>query len=758
MKTPNIRLGRLVLAALMGLALAIPSSLATAEEKTGEQIYRQQCASCHGDAGEGNEDYKPLVGKKSIAELAKVIDQTMPESDPEMCVGEDAQKVAAYIYEAFYSEDAQLRNQKPRIELSRLTVRQYQNAVTDLVGGFRSPGNWNDERGLKAEYYNDRRLRGDKRVIERVDATVDFHFGETSPEEGKIGAEEFSIRWEGGVLAPDTGEYEIVVRTENAFRLWVNNNKQPLIDAWVKSGDGSEYREPIFLIGGRVYPLKLEYFKSKQEKTASVVLEWKPPQRAAEPIPQRHLSPNRFPELFVLTTAFPPDDRSRGYERGSFISKEWDQATTYAAIETARYVAANLDNLAGTRGDAADQPQKIREFCRRFVERAFRRPLSEEQKQAFVDRYFDEGGDADLALKKVLLLALKSPRFLYRELGTGPGDAYDVASRLSFTLWDSLPDQKLLDAAANNQLSKPEQVAAQAERMLQDLRTRSKVRGFLNQWLRVDYLDNLAKDRDLYPDFNEQVVSDLRTSLDLFLEDVVWSEKSDFRDLLLADTLYVNGRLAKLYGADLPADAAWQKVSFDPQQRAGVLSHPFLLTGFAYHATSSPIHRGVFVSRSLLGRTLRPPPVAVSPLAPDLHADLSTRERVALQTSPTMCQSCHTMINPLGFSLEHYDAIGRYRTEEKGRPIDASGSYQELSGKMVEFQGVRELADFLAGSNEAHTAFVEQVFHHLVKQPIRAYADQPHSLHQTFVENQFSVQRLLVSVAATAALPPSPAE
>jgi hypothetical protein len=357
-----------------------------------------------------------------------------------------------------------------------------------------------------------------------------------------------------------------------------------------------------------------------------------------------------------------------------------------------------------------------------------------------------------LAIKKVVLLALKSPRFLYRELGAG--DAYDAASRLSFALWDSLPDQALLDAAAKGELSTPEQLQAHAERMIRDLRTRAKVREFLHQWLRVEHLDNLAKDAQEFPEFNEQMVSDLRTSLDLFLDDAVWGETSDYRQLLLADSLYLNGRLAKFYGADLPPDAEFQKVSFDPQQRSGVLSHPLLLASFAYHATSSPIHRGVFVSRSLLGRTLRPPPEAVAPLAPDLHAGLSTRERVILQTSPNMCQTCHNMINPLGFSLEHYDAIGRYRTEELGKPIDASGSYLEESGKMVEFSGVRELADFLAGSGEAHTAFVEQVFHHLVKQPIRAYPDQPEQLTKSFIESNYHIQRLLVNVAIAAATPP----
>ena len=153
-----------------------------------------------------------------------------------------------------------------------------------------------------------------------------------------------------------------------------------------------------------------------------------------------------------------------------------------------------------------------------------------------------------------------------------------------------------------------------------------------------------------------------------------------------ADYVYLNGRLAPLYGAKLPADAPFQKVSLEQEERAGLLTHPYLMASFAYTATSSPIHRGVFIARSVLGRVLRPPPEAVAPLAPDLHPDLTTRQRVAIQTQPESCRSCHGMINPLGFTLEHFDALGRYRKEEKGKPIDATGSYETRSGEHGEIQ------------------------------------------------------------------------
>jgi hypothetical protein len=239
----------------------------------------------------------------------------------------------------------------------------------------------------------------------------------------------------------------------------------------------------------------------------------------------------------------------------------------------------------------------------------------------------------------------------------------------------------------------------------------------------------------------------------LFLEDVLWSDASDFRQLLLADYLYLNGRLARLYGGDLPADAPFQKVSQKAGERAGLLTHPYLMAAFAYTATSSPIHRGVFLSRNVLGRSLRPPPEAFTPLPADLHPKLTTRERIALQTRPQACQTCHNMINPLGFTLENFDAIGRFRDKEKDRPIDATGSYQTLKGTEVKFSGVRDLATFLAGSEETHEALVEQLFHYLVKQPIRAFGPQKLSdLRRSFADNRYNVRKLMVEIAAQSAL------
>jgi hypothetical protein len=750
--------------------LGIDITGATSAAPTGEQVFRDQCARCHGARGEGTEDNypDPLEGDKSLAQLTKLIHETMPDDAEKKTPADDAARVAQYIYDAFYSPEARVRNKPARVELSRLTVRQYQNAVADLIGSFRAPADWGADRGLRGEYNQSRYIGSDKKKhFERSDPQVDFNFGDASPDPKQLDAAEFSILWHGSVFAPDTGEYEFVIRTQHAARLFVNNMQDPLIDAWVKSGDDADHRAAIRLLGGRAYAIKLEFSKAnqgvgdkKQHEShkpvpkAFISLAWKRPNHTVEVIPARSLSVKEVPEVFVVQTRFPPDDRSVGYERGTSISKAWDEATTDGAIEVASYISERLEQLAGANADAADSDLKLRAFCGRFVKRAFRRPLDAEQKDLYIDRQFAKATDRAAAVKRVVLLSLKSPRFLYREVGGGPADQFDTAARISFGLWDSLPDRPLAAAAKEGKLATREQIVGQLQRMLPDLRTRSKLRDFFLSWLKISQPRDLSKDPKLFPEFTPDVISELRTSVELSLDDMLESGSADYRKFLLGDTMYLNGRLSKVYGAGLSENAPFQKVDFDPQHRAGVLSHPYLLASLAYTSSSSPIHRGVFLSRSVLGRVLRPPAQSVAPLPPEIHAELNTRQRVALQTQPEACQGCHGMINPLGFTLENFDAIGRYRESEKKQPIDATGSYLTQSGEVKSFHGEKDLAAFLAASEESQDAFVKQLFHHTVKQPIRAYGpDRLHDLQKSFAKNDYSIQKLLIEIVADSAAP-----
>lgn len=763
--------GRVRLATLLVLTLALPAA-AAADAPSGAQMYKQMCARCHGAEGEGTkkEYQKPLAGNWPLDRLTRYIAAEMPDDNPGSLKPEEAAKVASFIYDAFYSPMAQVKVKLPRVDLARLTVRQYRNVMADLIGGFRPPPPLPETpgSGLRGEYFKGR-TRGFQRgaaAFTRVDPIIKVDLSTDSADAKKLDADEFTVRWDGSLLAPETGEYEFLIRTEQSGRLWVNDSKKPLVDASVKSGNDTEYKGSIYLLAGRLYPLRLEFVRSKlgvqkkddkAKKTpvqATFALEWKRPQRTFELIAQRHLFPLTVAPVFVVRTPFPPDDRSAGYERGTAVSKAWVDATIESAIEAAAHVSDHLTELSGVAADAPDRKVRLRDFALRFVERAFRRPLTDEQTRMYVEQQFDSA-DADTAIKRVVLLTLHSPRFLYREADAAPGKAtaYDTAARISFALIDSLPDAELLKAAGGGQLQTREQTAAQAARLLKDPRAHGKIHEFFLQWLKVETAGDLVKDVKRYPGFDLAAAADLRTSLELFLDETVWSEAADFRQLLSADYIYLNGRLAKFYSAKLAPDAAFEKVAFSPHQRSGVLTHPYLMATFSYPRDSSPIHRGVFLARGVLGLPLRPPPDAFTPLPAELHPNLTTRERVALQTKPLACQSCHAVINPLGFILERYDAIGRFRTKEKGREIDTTGTYETRDGKRVKFGGVRELADFLTRSEEVHEAFVAQFFHHLVKQPIRAYGrDNLTELRRFFAEHDCNIQKLAVEIIAQTAL------
>jgi hypothetical protein len=757
---------------LVGMLLAGPGGgvAPAAEEHPGAVVYREHCGRCHADGGVGTTDVpEPLVGDLSINQLAAYIAETMPEDDPDQVTGDAARQVAEYIHGAFYSPVARDRNRPARVELARLTVRQYQNTVADLIASFRGRGpNVYPRRGLRGEYFHGRNFDRKDLVFERTDPQVDFFFGVEGPDPERFEPNRFAIRWMGSIVPPETGVYEFVIRTEHSARLALNTAwyEQPLIDASVKSGDDTEYRGSLTLLGGRAYPLRLEFSKANQGvdnkkhepfTNASITLLWKPPHGVLEPVPERVLIPHDSPQVFVAATPFPPDDKSIGYERGTTLSKEWFSAATAAASETAGYVLDHIEHLAGVKRDAPDRAEKLRRFAATFAERAFRRPLSDDLRGLVIDRPFADAPDLDTALKRSLLLVLGSPRFLFRE-SAAVTDPFATASRLSFGLWDSIPDLPLWEAAAKNQLTTPEQVRRQAERMVNDRRTRTKLRDFLFAWLRVDLAPELTKDASLYGDISPAVTADLRTSLDLFLDDVVWTS-GDFRRLFTDDEVYLNGRLASLYGGSLPADNPFRRVRLDDGRRGGVICHPYLLSVFSYSKATSPIHRGVFLARNMLGNVLKPPQEAIAPLAPEQHPDLTTRERVALQTKAVACQTCHTMINPLGFALEDFDALGRHRTTEPAasgdKPVDAAGSYLPREGPEAEFRGGRELAAYLATSRDAQEAFVQNVFHALVKQPLRAWGpDALQNLHTSFAQAGFDIRRLLVDIMVVAASPP----
>jgi hypothetical protein len=737
-----------------------------AAPRAGEVVYRQDCMSCHGPVGEGvaGKSDEPLVGEKSIASLAKYIAREMPEDDPGTLSLADATASAEYIHKAFYSGEARARNHPPRIELAHLTVRQYRESIADLLASLRNATSTTETGGL-AGTYRERperdpkmpdRNRPEVTFKQHVDPVIDFDFGEKAPEKGTFAAQ-FSINWSGSVHVPDTGEYEFRVTSPNGVRLYVNapengNEKNALIDIWVSSAMTRTASAPIFLLGGRSYPLKLEFFKYK-DKTAALRLEWRPPGGAWTVIPRTNLSPKSSSPVSVISVPLPPDDGSIGYERGASVSREWTEAIAKGALQVSGMIGPHLFALAGTKADAPDRGEKLKAFSLRFAQMAYRRPLTEEQKADLVAIYAAAAAP-EVAAKRAFIFTLSNPAFLYP--GIGPQDDFAVASRLALTLWDSIPDATLLKAAAAGQLKDAAQVRLQAQRMMKDPRAKSKLRDFLHHWLHVEEGAEIAKDQKEYPGFDQGVVMDLRTSLDLFAESIVWSESSDYRQLLLSDTILMNERLAKFYGQKVEPGAGFQPVKMDADQRGGVLTHPYLLATFSYTKSSSPIHRGVFVTRNILGLMLKPPPMAIAFMDDKFDPSFTMREKVTELTSKPACMSCHVTINPLGFSFERFDAVGRVRTTDNLKPVDPTSDYTTSDGNVIKLTGARDVAIHAAESLSGQTGFVRNLFQEMVKQPPAAYSPELlGQLTQKFRADNFHVRNLAVEVAVVAALRPT---
>jgi hypothetical protein len=268
------------------------------------------------------------------------------------------------------------------------------------------------------------------------------------------------------------------------------------------------------------------------------------------------------------------------------------------------------------------------------------------------------------------------------------------------------------------------------------------------------------------------VIADLRRSLELFLDRVVWSRDSDYRDLILADYLMLNDRLASLYGPEAKQDdreldgaeikrranlrqfaSEFQPVEFPSERRSGVLTHPYLLSAYSYHNNTSPIHRGVFLTRNIVGRALSPPPIAIAFEDSEFSPDLTMREKVTQLTRDEACMTCHSVINPLGFTLESFDAVGRWRVKDKQKPVDTKSQYTTENGDTVELASARDVAEFAVNSPSAHRAFITHLFEHVVKRsPLDFDRELVEQLRLRFAEDDYNVQRLLGRIASVAAV------
>ncbi len=360
-------------------------------------------------------------------------------------------------------------------------------------------------------------------------------------------------------------------------------------------------------------------------------------------------------------------------------------------------------------GAPGDVDGYARAFVPAFGERAFRRPLTAAESASFV-ALFKRGGelfpgtDAKLAGVQLTVQAmLLSPEFTYRiEAGQGKSGAaidltdYEIASRLSYMLWDSIPDAQLMAAAKAGKLHDEKELATQARRLLDDERAASKIEEFHRQLLELDRYESVRPTGQ-----PEGIGESMRTETQRFVRDVLIDNDGSLGELLTSTTTFVNKDLAAIYGLTGTFGTEFERATLNPQERAGLLTRAGFL---AYRAgDTAPILRGVFVNEKILCAKLPPPPV----FEPPKLSGTTRRERVNSVTGEGTCgATCHArLINPAGFPLEYFDDAGKYRTQDNGKPVDGASSYDFRNGQEM-FDGPVEWSQVVQDSAEAHECYV----------------------------------------------------
>lgn len=389
--------------------------------------------------------------------------------------------------------------------------------------------------------------------------------------------------------------------------------------------------------------------------------------------------------------------------------------------------------------------------------RAYRRPLAAEERARY-DGLIALGEDDPTRAKLVVQAMLQSPNFLYQlelELADPVDGAIalapnELAARLSFFLWSSVPDDELLDAAADGALADGAGLRAQAERMLADPRARSAIESFHVQWLAVDKLEVSLKDPAVYPLFDEDVRAAMIAETRRFASNVVFDGDAKLDTLLTSSQTWIDAPLFELYGLPAPVDHdPSEPVQLDATQRAGLLTQAGFLASHAHANESGPVQRGVVVLSNMLCSPPPPPPPGINVIPPDPDPDATTRELFEIHTADPTCSGCHNLIDGIGLGFEGYDGIGVYREVENGLPVDQSG---EVIGTDVagEFDGVVELANKLAQSEQVRECVATQWFRFALGRFEEAEdACTLDELHASFAESDYDVRELLLALVQT---------
>ena len=483
----------------------------------------------------------------------------------------------------------------------------------------------------------------------------------------------------------------------------------------------------------------------------------------------------------TIGNQFPSEEVRLGFDNNAAaLSVSPDLAAQYLdAAETlaAAAVATSMSNLVPCDPTTAGVDACGQQFIAAFGQRAYRRPLAAAD-TTLLTGVFNVGKATDFktGVRLVIETVLQSPQFLYRiEYGRAPAasdpsiavtdgsapnptqivrlDDWEMASRLSYTLWGSMPDDTLFAAATAGKLSTDADIAAQAARMLKDPKAHDMVADFHNQWLSLSAISALEKDATIYPAFTSTIAGLMQQEAQMFLDDVVWNENGSLETIFTAPYTFVNGPLAQYYGIQGVTGSAFVKTPVDTTQRSGLLTQGGFLASQAKPNQTSPVHRGKFVREQFLCQQLPPPPPNVQIIPPALSPTLTTRQRFTQHSADAACSPCHQLMDPIGLGFETFDGAGMYRSMENGQSIDASGAVNDADAEIQgPVNGVLELEKKLGGSSDVQACVTTQWFRYAYGRAETA-ADMCSmaTLSDQFGAGGWKVQDLLVALTQTKA-------
>jgi mono/diheme cytochrome c family protein len=675
---------------------AIPQTQSSAKQAQFETRLKpylnRSCIACHnqrvktaGVAVDGLKPWENIAAESGVWEkvLRKIRTGEMPPPGVPKPPQADSDFVAAWL-EKELDEAAAKQPDPGRVAVHRLNRAEYNNAVRDLLGVDFTPAddfpaddsgygfdNIADvlslppvllEKYLKAAEKVSRSAVGNLRhepVLDRT--TVERRI----PQAGRMG-EEFPAGTRGGALIrhrfPADAEYLLRVRLRGdmspnlppMLEFRIDGRRLQLVEARISEAEEDEEK--------RRFELRVPVTAGRHDVMVTFL---------------DHAAEGEEPEA--------PKD-AQGRTRRRMLAVDWVEIGGPFNVKGPGDTGSRKIIFTCRPASPHEETACAQSIVARLARRAYRRPVAPHEAAALMRFYrlSREAGDSfedgvQLAIKAMLV----SPNFLFRierdPAGARPGEVHrisdlELASRLSFFLWSSIPDEPLLSLAEKGKLSDPAALRAQLKRMLADPKSRALTENFAGQWLHLRNLGMVKPDPEKFPEFDDELRQALRRETELFFEAIVKEDRSVL-DFLDANFTYANERLARHYGIEGVKGRRFRRVELDGARRGGVLTHGSVLTVSSYPTRTSPVIRGKWILENLLGAPPPPPPPNVPELVEKgLGKTASLRQQMERHRADPACAPCHNKMDSLGFALENYDAVGRWRTHDGDFAIDASGT------------------------------------------------------------------------------------